>query len=266
MTPDGHRGAEHRRSLVLLPAIDVAGGRAIRLDQGVPDLDSALADPLGSAIAWQSDGAEWLHLVDLDAAYGRGSNADLLAMIIERLDIRVQLSGGIADDASLQRALSTGCERVVLNTPATARPDWCRRVIAEHGDRIAVSLDVRIESATGSERHVLAPRGGDGRDDDAAQSDLWEVLARLDHDGCPRYVVTDVSRDGMLNGPNVELYRNLLGATPSPIIASGGVSTLDDLTTLADVSVAGAGLEGAVVGRALGAGRFTLAEALATMR
>jgi len=198
-------------------------------------------------LTWQRDGAEWIHLVDLDAAFGRGSNRDLLADVVGQLDIDVELSGGIRNDASLRAALSTGCRRVNLGTAALEDPDWTARVIAEHGDRIAVGLDVRGTT--------LAARGWtrDG-------GDLWEVLARLDDDGCARYIVTDVARDGTLTGPNVELLREVCARTDRPVVASGGVSTLADLDTLR--KLVPDGLEGAIVGKALYAGAFTLAEAL----
>ena len=157
----------------------------------------------------------------------------------------MQLSGGIRDDASLERALSTGCARVVIGTSALEDPAWCARAIAAHGERVAVGLDVRVvEDADGMARHRLAARGWtrDG-------GDLWATLDRLDRDGCARYVVTDVSKDGTLRGPNVELYRAVARATAAPVIASGGISSIDDLVVLAEAAAAGANLEGAIVGR-----------------
>ncbi|WP_028925762.1 bifunctional 1-(5-phosphoribosyl)-5-((5-phosphoribosylamino)methylideneamino)imidazole-4-carboxamide isomerase/phosphoribosylanthranilate isomerase PriA [Pseudonocardia acaciae] len=238
-------------SFVLLPAVDVADGQAVRLVQGAAGTETGYGDPLEAALAWQHGGASWVHLVDLDAAFGRGSNAELLADVVGRLDVAVELSGGIRDDASLARALATGCARVNLGTAALEDPNWCARVIAEHGDRVAVGLDVRITDRG----HRLAARGWttDG-------GDLWDVLARLDADGCARYVVTDVSKDGTLRGPNLELLRDVCKATEAPVIASGGVSTVDDLVALAEL--APDGLEGSIVGKALYAGRFTLPEAL----
>ena len=249
-------------TLTLLPAVDVAGGQAVRLVQGAAGSETVYGDPVDAALTWQADGAEWIHLVDLDAAFGRGSNAELLATVIAALDVKVELSGGICGDASLERALATGCARVNLSTAAQEDPAWCARAIAEHGDRVAVSLDVRVvEDPSGSAHHRLAARGGttDG-------GDLWNTLARLDRDGCPRYVVTDVSRDGTLGGPNVSLYRAITRATPAPIIASGGISTIEDLVVLAEAAAAGANLEGSIVGQALYAGHFTLPEALEAMR
>ena len=244
-------------SFTLLPAVDVADGQAVRLVQGEAGTETGYGAPREAALQWQSDGAEWIHLVDLDAAFGRGSNAELLAEVIGELDVHVELSGGIRDDESLERALSTGCARVNLGTAALEDPAWCAKAIATHGEKIAVGLDVRIVDG----RHRLAARGWttDG-------GDLWEVLARLDRDGCARYVVTDVSKDGMLRGPNVELLREVAKATPAPVIASGGVSSLQDLVDLATVAAEGVGLEGSIVGKALYAGRFTLPEALAEMR
>lgn len=250
-------------AFMLLPAVDVAGGRAVGLARGEAGTETAYGTPRTTALAWQAGGAEWIHLVDLDAAFGRGSNAETLAAVIGELDIAVQLSGGICDDASLERALSTGCSRIILGTAALADPAWCARVIAAHGERVAVAVDVRVvEGPDGSVRHRLAARGRPGGDG----GDLWVALARLDQDGCARYVVTDVTRDGTLQGPNVELYQAVAGATTAPVIASGGIAAIVDLVALAEVAAAGANLEGAVVGKALYAGRFTLPEALDAMR
>ena len=239
----------------LLPAVDVVDGQAVRLVQGVAGTETGYGDPLDAARAWAADGAEWLHLVDLDAAFGRGSNAELLASVVEKIDIKVELSGGIRDDASLRRALDTGCRRVNIGTAALEDPAWCAAAIAEFGDRVAVGLDVKISEG----RHRLAARGwvSDG-------GDLWSVLARLDAEGCARYVVTDVGRDGTLTGPNTELLEAVCARTDRPVVASGGVSSLDDLRTLN--ALADQGVEGAIVGKALYAGNFTLAEALATTR
>jgi phosphoribosyl isomerase A len=240
-------------SFTLLPAVDVADGQAVRLVQGEAGTETGYGEPRDAALQWQRDGAEWIHLVDLDAAFGRGSNAALLAGVVGELDCLVELSGGIRDDASLERALSTGCARVNLGTAALEDPEWCATAIAEHGDRIAVGLDVRIVDG----QHRLAARGWttDG-------GDLWETLARLDRDGCARYVVTDVSKDGTLRGPNVELLRSVAAATPAPVIASGGIAEIADLVALAEAG----SIEGSIVGKALYAGRFTLPEALAAMR
>lgn len=234
--------------------MDVADGQAVRLVQGAEGTETGYGDPLQAALAWQESGAQWVHLVDLDAAFGRGSNAPLLAEVVGRLDVAVELSGGIRDDESLARALATGCARVNLGTAALENPSWCARAISEHGDRIAIGLDVRITE----QGHRLAARGwtSDG-------GDLWEVLARLDADGCARYVVTDVSKDGTLRGPNLDLLREVCKATDAPVIASGGVSTVADLVALAGLT--GDGVEGSIVGKALYAGRFTLRDALAAV-
>ena len=236
--------------LVLLPAVDVAGGQAVRLVQGAAGSETSYGDPLDAALAWQSAGAQWIHLVDLDAAFGRGSNAELLAEVTGKLDVKVELSGGIRDDASLGRALATGCARVNIGTAALEQPDWVRRVIAAHGDKIAVGLDVRGTT--------LAARGWTEEG-----GDLYDTLARLDAEGCARYVVTDVLKDGMLRGPNLALYTDVCSRTDAPVVASGGVSSLDDLRALA--SLTSAGVEGAIVGKALYAGAFTLEEALAAV-
>ncbi|GAA3230195.1 bifunctional 1-(5-phosphoribosyl)-5-((5-phosphoribosylamino) methylidenea mino)imidazole-4-carboxamide isomerase/phosphoribosylanthranilate isomerase PriA [Pseudonocardia petroleophila] len=249
-------------TFVLLPAVDVADGQAVRLVQGEAGTETGYGAPRDAALQWQNDGAEWVHLVDLDAAFGRGSNAELLASVVGELDVQVELSGGIRDDASLERALSTGCARVNLGTAALEDPRWCARAIAAHGERIAVGLDVRVsEGPDGSTRHRLAARGWttDG-------GDLWETLARLDRDGCARYVVTDVSKDGMLKGPNTDLMREVANATSAPLIVSGGISQISDLEALAEVAAEGVNLEGSIVGKALYAGRFTLPEALEAMR
>jgi 1-(5-phosphoribosyl)-5-[(5-phosphoribosylamino)methylideneamino] imidazole-4-carboxamide isomerase/N-(5'phosphoribosyl)anthranilate isomerase len=231
----------------LLPAVDVAGGQAVRLVQGAAGTETSHGDPLAAALAWQAAGAEWIHLVDLDAAFGRGSNAALLAGVVRRLDIAVELSGGIRDDVSLAAALSTGCARVNVGTAALERPDWVRAIIAEHGERVAVGLDVR--------GNRLAARGWT-----AEGGDLNEALARLDGDGCRRFVVTDVTRDGTLAGPNLDLLRAVCARTTRPVIASGGISSLNDLREVA--ALRPLGVEGAIVGKALYAGVFTLEQAL----
>ena len=238
-------------SLELLPAIDVKGGKAVRLVQGDLAAESQYGDPREVALEFLAAGAEWIHLVDLDAAFGIGSNAQLLEEVIKSVDLRVELSGGIRNDESLRRALATGCERVNLGTAALEDPEWTAKVIAEFGDRIAVGLDVR--------GHTLAARGWTREG-----GDLFETLARLDRDGCARYIVTDVAKDGTLTGPNLELLREVCAATTKPVVASGGVSTLADLEAIK--SLTAIGVEGAIVGKALYAGAFTLQEAIATCR
>ncbi|MFG2086080.1 MULTISPECIES: bifunctional 1-(5-phosphoribosyl)-5-((5-phosphoribosylamino)methylideneamino)imidazole-4-carboxamide isomerase/phosphoribosylanthranilate isomerase PriA [unclassified Spirillospora] len=238
-------------TLTLLPAVDVADGQAVRLVQGEAGTETSYGAPLEAALAWQRAGAEWIHLVDLDAAFGRGSNRELLAEVTGKLDVRVELSGGIRDDASLEAALATGCARVNIGTAALEDPAWCRKIIASHGDKIAVGLDVRGTT--------LAARGWTREG-----GDLWDVLARLEDDGCPRYVVTDVTKDGTLRGPNTGLLREVCSRTDKPVIASGGVSSLDDLRALAGLT--GDGVEGAIVGKALYARAFTLEEALEAVK
>ena len=233
--------------LELLPAVDVKDGQAVRLVQGELGSESNYGAPLEAALDFQRAGAEWIHLVDLDAAFGIGSNADLLAEVIGKLDIAVELSGGIRDDESLRRALDTGCKRVNLGTAALENPEWTSRVISEFGDRIAVGLDVRGTT--------LAARGWTKEG-----GDLYETIARLDNDGCARYVVTDVTKDGTLKGPNLELLRNVCAATKAPIVASGGISSIADIEALK--SLVEIGVEGAIMGKALYAGAFTLEEAL----
>jgi phosphoribosyl isomerase A len=239
----------------LLPAVDVADGTAVRLVQGAAGTETSYGDPLAAALAWQRDGADWVHLVDLDAAFGRGSNRDLLADVVRALDVAVELSGGIRDDDSLDAALATGAARVNLGTAALEDPDWVRRAVDRVGDRVAVGLDVRPDGA-GSYRVSARGWTTDG-------GDLFETLTRLEADGCARYVVTDVHRDGMLSGPNLDLLRSVCAATDRPVVASGGVASLADLRALA--GLAPLGVEGAIVGKALYAGAFTLPDALAAV-
>lgn len=235
-------------SLILLPAVDVKDGKAVRLVQGELANESTYGEPLDAALDFQNSGAQWLHLVDLDAAFGRGSNYEILAEVVGKLDIDVELSGGIRDNESLERALATGCTRINLGTAALENPEWTSRVIKKYGERIAVGLDVR--------GHTLAARGWTKEG-----GDLFETIERLDRDGCARYVVTDVAKDGTMQGPNLNLLREVTHATKAPVIASGGVSTLDDIRALR--SLIDLGVEGAIVGKALYAGAFTLQEALA---
>ncbi len=236
--------------LILLPAVDVADGQAVRLTQGAAGTETAYGDPLEAARNFLDQGAEWLHLVDLDAAFGRGENTAVIRRVVDELSgsMNIELSGGIRDDESLDRALVAGAHRVNLGTAALEKPEWTAKVIAEHGDRIAVGLDVRGTT--------LAARGWTEEG-----GDLFEVLARLDADGCSRYVVTDVTKDGMMKGPNLQLLRDVAERTDRPVIASGGISTLDDIAAIREL--VDLGVEGAILGKALYAGAFTLREALA---
>jgi phosphoribosylformimino-5-aminoimidazole carboxamide ribotide isomerase/phosphoribosylanthranilate isomerase len=236
------------KPLELLPAIDVKSGRAVRLFQGEFEKESAYGSPLEVAQEFVTAGAEWIHLVDLDAAFGVGSNFDLLAEVIKSVDIKVELSGGIRDDASLRRALGTGCKRINLGTAALENPEWTAEVIKEFGDRIAVGLDVR--------GHTLAARGWTKEG-----GNLFETIERLDRDGCARYIVTDVAKDGTLTGPNLDLLKEVCAATDKPVVASGGVSKLEDLIALHDLTTIG--VEGAIVGKAIYSGNLDLKEALA---
>ena len=237
--------------LTLLPAVDVADGQAVRLTQGAAGTETTYGSPLEAALQWQRAGAEWIHLVDLDAAFGRGSNFEILKEVTGAVDVNVELSGGIRDDESLERALSTGCRRVNIGTAALENPQWCEEIIAKYGDRVAIGLDTR--EIDGEWR--LRGRGwtSDG-------GDLWEVLERLDSQRVSRLVVTDVSRDGMLSGPNIDLLRDVSAATDAPVVASGGISSLDDLRALRQI--VDEGVDSAIVGKALYAGKFSLAEAL----
>ena len=235
-------------SLTLLPAVDVAGGKAVRLTQGEAGTETNYGDPLDAAGEWVSQGASWIHLVDLDAAFGRGSNASILRKVIKQFkNVNVELSGGIRDDASLEAALESGAARINLGTAALENPEWAADVISRYGEAIAVGLDVRGTT--------LAARGWTKEG-----GDLWEVLERLEDAGCSRYVVTDVTKDGTLRGPNLELLREVTSRTPKPVVASGGISNLDDIAALRELVPLG--VEGAIVGKALYAGAFTLAEAL----
>ena len=234
--------------LTLLPAVDVAGGQAVRLTQGAAGTETGYGDPVDAARDWAEQGAEWLHLVDLDAAFGRGDNLSVISRVIRAIDgVQIELSGGIRDDRSLEAALDSGASRINLGTAALENPEWAADVIGRYGDAIAVGLDVRGTT--------LAARGWtrDG-------GDLWTALDRLEDAGCSRYVVTDVTKDGTLKGPNIELLREIAERTPKPVVASGGVSSLDDIAALRELVPLG--VEGAIVGKALYAGAFTLAEAL----
>lgn len=233
--------------LELLPAVDIVDGRAVRLLQGEAGSETSYGTPLEAALNWQNAGAEWVHMVDLDAAFGRGNNADLISEVVKQLDVKVELSGGLRDDESLERALALGVARVNLGTAALENPEWTRRAIDRFGDKIAVGLDVRGTTLAG---RGWTKEGGD----------LWEVLARLEDAGCARYVVTDVTKDGTLQGPNVELLRQMVEKTGKPVVASGGISSLEDLRVLRELVPLG--VEGAIVGKALYAGAFTLPEAL----
>lgn len=234
--------------LELLPAVDVADGKAVRLTQGEAGTETNYGSPIDAALDWIKQGAEWIHLVDLDAAFGRGDNAALLRKVVKQSKhIKVELSGGIRDDASLEAALELGATRVNLGTAALENPEWTRAAIARYGDQIAVGLDVRGET--------LAARGWTQEG-----GNLWEVLDRLEDAGCPRYVVTDVTKDGTLRGPNIELLKQVCARTDRPVVASGGVSSLDDIAALREL--VSLGVEGAIVGKALYAGAFTLPAAL----
>lgn len=234
-------------ALELLPAVDVADGQAVRLVQGEAGSETGYGDPLEAALTWQQQGAEWIHLVDLDAAFGRGNNREVMRRVVDEIDIKIELSGGIRDDESLDRALEFGAARVNLGTAALEDPAWTARAIERHGDAIAVGLDVRGET--------LAARGWTKEG-----GNLWEVLERLESAGCPRYVVTDVTKDGTLRGPNTELLAQVSAKTNKPVVASGGISSIEDVQALA--AMVSSGVEGAIMGKALYAGKFTLPEAL----
>jgi phosphoribosylanthranilate isomerase len=242
--------------LTLLPAVDVSNGQAIRMVHGAAGTETAYGDPLEAALAWRNDGAAWIHLVDIDAAFGRGSNAELLAEVVAKLDVAVELSGGIRDDASLARALQTGAQRVNIGTAALENADWCDRIVADHGAAVAIGLDVRPNPAGG---WTLSARGWtrDG-------GELYDVIDRLNRAGCTRFVVTDIGRDGTMAGPSIDLLRDVCARTDAKVIASGGVSSLDDLRALTELE--SIGVEGVIAGKALYAGAFTVREALDVLK
>lgn len=237
------------KKLELLPAVDVRDGKAVRLTQGESGSETDYGSPLEAAQTWIDAGAEWIHLVDLDAAFGTGDNRTIIREVVAASKaVKIELSGGIRDDASLEAALEAGATRVNLGTAALEDPEWTERVIAKFGEAIAVGLDVRGTT--------LAARGWTREG-----GDLYEVLARLDAAGCARYVVTDVTKDGTLRGPNLELLKDVMRRTDKPVVASGGISSLQDITDLR--ALTNLGLEGAILGKSLYAGKFTLQEALA---
>ncbi|GAA2184366.1 bifunctional 1-(5-phosphoribosyl)-5-((5-phosphoribosylamino) methylidenea mino)imidazole-4-carboxamide isomerase/phosphoribosylanthranilate isomerase PriA [Brooklawnia cerclae] len=242
---DAPAGGAH---LLLLPAVDVQAGKAVQLVQGEAGTERVFGEPLEAATRWQDEGAEWLHLVDLDAAFGRGSNAEAIAEVVSTMHINVELSGGIRDDASLERALATGARRVNVGTAALENPEWCERIIASYGDRIAIGLDVRGQK--------LAARGWT-----ESGGDVFETVKRMTDAGCERFVVTDVASDGMLTGPNFELLGAVCARTTARVVASGGISSLEDIRMLR--GLVPIGVEGAIIGTALYVGNFTLGEALA---
>lgn len=243
---DSHTTIQHD-PLVLLPAVDVQGGQAVQLVQGVAGTEKVFGDPLEAAHRWQREGAQWIHLVDLDAAFGRGSNYDVISQVVSSLDISVELSGGIRNDETLERALGTGCTRVNVGTAALERPEWCASILTRYGSQIAIGLDIK-----GTQ---LAARGWTHTGGDA-----FETIQRMNDAGCTRYVVTDVTSDGMLTGPNFDLLKAVCAQTDAHVVASGGISTVDDIRQLADLVATG--VEGAIIGTALYVGNFTLAEAL----
>ena len=235
------------RPLILLPAVDVSEGKAVRLVQGELGTETTYGSPLDAALLFQTQGAKWIHLVDLDAAFGKGNNFEIINEVIKKLDIDVELSGGIRDDDSLARALKTGATRINLGTAALENPEWTKKVINQFGEKIAIGLDVR--------GNKLAARGWTQEG-----GDLYETLERLDRDNAARYVVTDVTKDGTLKGPNLELLSAVAQKTSKPIVASGGISTLLDIENLRQLT--SQGVEGAIVGKALYSQKFSLEEAL----
>ena len=239
------------KALEIFPAIDVKDGVAIRLTKGELNNQSKYGDPLEVANEFVKSGVNWIHLVDLDAAFGIGDNSEILALIIKNINIKIQLSGGIKDEQSLNKALATGCSRINIATSALEQLDWVESVIHKHGDKVCVSLDVNGK--------VLSPRGSN-----KSGEDLFQVITRLDKAGCARYVLTDVNRDGALNGPSLELLKEVTSFTKTPIVASGGVSSLSDVKSL--MQLTNQGVEAVIIGKALYTGAFTLTQALATVK
>ena len=229
--------------LELLPAIDVTGGQAVRLSSGSVD-EGSWGSPIDVARSFHEAGARWVHLVDLDLAFGRGENSELLARVIREVPVRVELSGGITSRAAIEAGLAMGPERVNIATQAFDDIDTVCEAIDAFGERVVVCLDVRGDR--------LAARGGSGEG-----GNVWEALRVLDEAGVARLVVTDVTRDGQMNGSNRELLARVADQTPACIIASGGVNSLADIEALRAL-----GIEGAIVGKALYQGAFTLADAL----
>ena len=229
--------------LELLPAIDVTGGQAVRLSSGSID-EGSWGSPLDVARSFDEAGARWVHLVDLDLAFGRGENSEMLARVIREVPVRVELSGGITSRASIETGLAMGPERVNIATQALDDIDAVGEAVDAFGERVAVCLDVRGDR--------LAARGGSGEG-----GNVWEALRVLNEAGVARLVVTDVTRDGQMNGSNRELLARVADRTPARIIASGGVNSLADIEALRAL-----GIEGAIVGKALDQGAFTLADAL----
>lgn len=236
------------KNLELLPAVDVSKGLAVRLSQGESNSEESFGSPMDAAQAWITAGAGWIHLVDLDAAFERGNNRAVIQEVVAGCSgVKIQLSGGIVDQQSLDAALATGATRVNLATPALADLEWVQNVISDFGDRISVGLDVQGSTLI-------------GRGSSQVVGQLRDVLEKLEQAGCARYIVTDVARDGMLQGPNLELLKQVLSITDKPVVASGGISSLDDIAALSQL--VSSGLEGAILGKALYAKRFTLEQAL----
>lgn len=242
----GQAGAPELSSFELLPAIDVSNGLSVR--PGDQNSQESFGSPKDIASGWIASGANWIHLVDLDAAYGKGENRKLINEVVALCTgIQVQVSGGIRDQDSLIAALATGATRINLATSALLDMPWVESVISNYSNQISVSLDV-------SGSRLVARGSGE------EVGELEQVLARLEEFGCARYVVTDVTRDGSLSGPNLELLEQVLSQTAKPVVASGGIAELADLQAL--VALRFKGLAGAILGKALYVGRFSLEQAL----
>lgn len=237
-----------RESLTIFPAIDLVKGTAVRLLQGEAGTETNYGDPIEIAHQWREQGAQWIHLVDLDAAFGRGNNREVIGRILKEVSgIQIEVSGGIRDDASLENVFDLGAARVNIGTAAIENLEWTRSIISRYGQQIAVGIDVREET--------VATRGWtkDG-------GCVWELLDKLQECGCARYVVTDVMRDGTLQGPNLALLQKVAEYTQKPVIASGGISQLQDISKLKNLVPSG--IEGVIIGKALYAKQFTLSAAL----
>jgi phosphoribosylformimino-5-aminoimidazole carboxamide ribotide isomerase len=240
----------------LLPAIDIRAGRCVRLLRGDFSAETVYGDPLQVAQSYQAAGARWVHVVDLDAARsGEPVNRDLVVSIASSTGLRVQAGGGIRDGASAATMLDAGVARVVLGTAAAADPDFACKLASLHPGRIVAGIDHR--TMPGGEREV-AVRGWRA---DAGVS-LKELLTRFGDAPFAAVVVTEIARDGTLEGPDLDGLAGVLASTSLPVIASGGVGSVDHLRSLAALEVGGARLAGTIVGRAILSGAIGMQEAL----
>jgi phosphoribosylformimino-5-aminoimidazole carboxamide ribotide isomerase len=220
--------------VIVIPAIDLRGGRAVRLLRGNPADETAYADdPVEVAVRFQDEGARRLHVIDLDAALDDGDNRAVIDAICTAVVIPVQAGGGIRTLEDIAGIVELGAARAILGTTAALDPTFVARAVEEFAERVLVAVDVRGG-------HVMVK----GWTEEGPA--LEEILPALNDAGTPRYLVTAIARDGTLDGPDLRLYRQVMGLTERPVIASGGVRTADDIWALRDV-----GCEAAVTGKAL---------------